>query len=90
MFLNTSRYFDISRVEVKLKDGRSVNAVTLRRLPAVEGSDREVSGKDRLDIYSQRLYNNPTFFWHIADANTELEATDLVAESGRIISVPEK
>jgi hypothetical protein len=29
-------------------------------------------------------------FWHLADANTELEANELVKETGRIIKVPEQ
>lgn len=90
MFLDTSRYVDIRTVEVKTRDGRTAKAVILRRLPSVEGNETEVTGNDRLDIYAQRLYNNPTLFWHIADANTELEANDLVSEPGQIILIPEK
>jgi hypothetical protein len=39
---------------------------------------------------AQRTYDNPTFFWHIADANTELAARDLVQEIGRSVQVPEQ
>lgn len=90
MFLESSRYFNVKTVEVKTKDGRTVKAVKLRRLPSTKGNDTEVKGNDRLDIIAQRLYNNATMFWHPADANTELEANDLVKKSGRIIKIPEK
>ena len=45
---------------------------------------------DRLDIIAQRQYNDPTWFWHIADANTDLEANNLVRETLRVIVVPQQ
>ena len=90
MFLETSRYYRVAQVEATAKGGRAVKAVKLRRLPAVSGYPTVVKEHDRLDILSQRRYDNPTMFWHIADANTELEATDLASEPGRIINVPER
>ncbi|HBB35912.1 MAG TPA: hypothetical protein DDZ80_00540 [Cyanobacteria bacterium UBA8803] len=88
MFLETSRYFRQKQVNVVTKDGRTVKAVSLRRLPTVNGEPKFVEESDRLDIIAQRQYQNPTQFWHIADANTELAANDLVQEVGRIIQVP--
>ncbi|MND08690.1 hypothetical protein D3C83_314850 [compost metagenome] len=38
----------------------------------------EVKGTDRLDLMAHRKYQDGTKFWHIADANTELEASRLV------------
>lgn len=90
MFLESSRYYKQRTVDAVLKDGRSVKAVTLRRLPVVEGKETVIKGNDRLDIISQRQYGNPAMFWHIADANTELEANDLVKKAGRIIILPEE
>jgi hypothetical protein len=100
MFTQSSRYFSLKTVEVKDEKGRTVNAVVLRRLPSVGGVPTEVKGNDRLDVMSHRRYKDGTKFWHIADANTELEANDLVetksranplvAEETRIIIVPEK
>ncbi len=90
MFLDSSRYNKQKVVEGVTKDGRTVKVVTLRRPPAVSGKPTVVMGNDRLDIMAQRQYNNPTMFWHIADANTELQANDLVKETGRIIKVPEQ
>ena len=44
---------------------------------------------DRLDVLAQQNYGDGTKFWHIADANTELEANDLVAEPGATVNLPE-
>jgi hypothetical protein len=90
MFLESSRYHQLKVVDAVTKDGRTVRAVTLRRLPRPSGMPLVVKGDDRLDIIAQRQYNEPTWFWHIADANTELEANDLVKEAGRIINIPEQ
>jgi hypothetical protein len=87
MFLKTSRYYKQKVVE---SEAKAVKAITLRQLPAIEGNPVTVQGKHRLDIISQQQYNNPTMFWHIADANSELQANDLVKETGRIIDVPER
>ncbi len=88
MFLETSRYFRQKQVDVVTKDGRTIKALRLRRLPTVNGELTAIEESDRLDIIAQRQYQNPTWFWHIADANTELEANDLVKEVGRVIQIP--
>ena len=90
MFLGSSRYNQQKTVEAVMKDGRRVKAVTIRRLPAIDGSPVIVKGNDRLDIMALLQYNEPTKAWHIADANSELEAGALVKETGRVIKVPEK
>jgi len=98
MFLESSRYYKQTVVDTVTKDtsflkkglGRTVRAITLRRLSAVSGQSTVVKGNDRLDIMAQRQYGNPTMFWHIADANTELQANDLVREAGLEIEVPEQ
>jgi hypothetical protein len=100
VFTASSRYLNLKTVEVEIKNGRKINAVVLRRLPYVAGVPTEPKGNDRLDVMSQRLYKDPTKFWHIADANTELQANDLVnpkppanpllAEESRVILVPDK
>jgi len=78
MFEENSRYIKCPVVEVETAKGKKVNAVKLRRLPYVPGNLTEVKGTDRLDIMAFRKYNDGTRSWHIADANTELEANDLV------------
>lgn len=100
MFDESSRYAKQKTVEVELANGRVAQAVSLRRIPPTEGVITEVKGGDRLDIMALRKYKNSAKFWHIADANTEVEANDLVqAEpvenplvppAARTIFVPEK
>ena len=90
MFIKTSRYYKIAQTETKTKAGRTLKVLKLRRLPITEGVDTSIKDNDRLDIIAQRLYDIPTRFWHAADANTELQANDLVSEVGRTIKIPEK
>ncbi len=89
MFLESSRYHRVRKDETAAT-GRVVKVIMLRRLPDVTGSPVTMKENDRLDIMSHRLYDDPTMFWHIADANTELEAGELVKEPGRTIHVPEQ
>jgi hypothetical protein len=89
MFLQSSRYFKVRKAETTTKDGRVARAVRLRHLLTTGGKAFVVQENDRLDILAQRLYEDPTMFWHIADANTELQAGDLITEPGRTINVPE-
>jgi hypothetical protein len=95
VFLENSRYFDVKTVEAKDAKGRKVTAVKLRRLPFAAGTPTVVKGNDRLDVMAQRRYSDGTKFWHIADANTELEANNLIEpraqdKEARVIDVPEK
>lgn len=90
MFLKNSRYFGLKTVTGKDRSGRSVQAVTLRRLPATPGIELQVQNKDQLDVLAESRYKDPTRYWHIADANSELEANELVRTTGRRILVPEK
>lgn len=90
MFLDTSRYFQVEAETVADRDGREVRAVKLRRLPYVPGAPRAVKDNDRLDVIAQRQYGDATRFWHVADANTELEAGKLLAEAGATVLVPDK
>ncbi|MCP4117241.1 MAG: hypothetical protein GY737_17965 [Desulfobacteraceae bacterium] len=89
MFSKSSRYYSQKVVDTVTKEGRTVKAVTLRRLPSVTGESTVVKGNDRLDIMAGRRYDNGAMFWHVADANTRLQANDLVKEPGRTIKVPE-
>ncbi|HEX8243356.1 MAG TPA: hypothetical protein VF541_07665 [Longimicrobium sp.] len=89
MFLENSRYARVPTVAVALPDGREVTAVTLRRLPATDGEAYTTAGGDRLDLLAFRRYADPTRYWHVADANTELRAPLLTAAANRTIRVPE-
>lgn len=80
MFESNSRYLKCPVVEVENDKGETVQAVKLRRLPFVDGNMTPVAGTDRLDVMAHRRYTDGTKFWHIADANTELEASTLVTQ----------
>jgi nucleoid-associated protein YgaU len=90
MFLENSRYIQVSQSTVRTHHGREVRALRLRRLPASPGADHIVQGNDRLDVIAQRRYGDSTYFWHIADSNTELYAPDLLRPTLRVIRVPEQ
>jgi hypothetical protein len=90
MFLPNSRYAKTPEVQAEDADGRIVKAVKRRGLPAVTGDPAQVQGQDKLDIIALRTYQDATMYWHIADANTELEAPELTRVAGRIIEVPSK
>ena len=99
MFDPNSRYVNEQIVEVETAKGKKANAVKLRRLPYTPGNLTEIRGTDRLDIMAERKYQDDTKFWHLADANSELEANTLVEskrpenplslEGARFILVPE-
>ena len=78
MFLSNSRYAKTPQVAITLSDGTPGLAVQLRILPQTEGDDTTVTTGDRLDLIADREYSDGTRFWHIADANTELEANNLL------------
>ena len=78
MFDANSRYAKSPAVETETASSKKATAIKLRRLPYAPGNLTEVKGTDRLDLMSHRKFKDGTKFWHIADANTELEANDLV------------
>lgn len=90
MFLKNSRYYNQHTVDVPLKNRCVVKAVTLRRLPPTEGEVITTKGNDQLDIMAFRQFGDATMFWHIADANSELEAGKLLKKPGRTILQPEQ
>lgn len=90
MLRDNSRYARLRQVTVSTRAGREVNAVVLRRLPPTAGERHVVAGNDCLDIMAQRQYSDATRFWHVADANSELEARNLLETPNRVIQVPEQ
>jgi len=88
MFLKNSRYFGLPTIIAQDRSGREAVAVKLRRLPATDGDAVAILGHDRLDVMSDAQYRDATRYWHIADANTELEAEELTRTTGRVIAVP--
>lgn len=88
MFLDSSRYAKVPQETVATRDGRSVAALVLRRLPPTPGEPYAVKDDDRLDVLAQQRLADGTRFWRIADANSALEARTLTAEPGDVIAIP--
>ncbi|MBN8511117.1 MAG: hypothetical protein J0L57_21215 [Burkholderiales bacterium] len=88
MFLPNSRYAKVATVTTRLATGEEVVALKLRKPMPVAGEPRSVLAGDRLDIVAQQTYAEPTWFWHIADANTALDSRELVAVPGDTVDVP--
>ena len=80
MFLNTSRYIKVPNVQLMLSDGTQVNAVKLRMIPTTQGQPTLVNTNDRLDVMSERSYGDSARYWHIADANTEMDSNKLLEQ----------
>lgn len=78
MFLPSSRYANIPQCQTTLADGSTATAVKLRMLPEVTGDLTTMNDNDRLDIIAGQEYGDATMFWHIADANSELSAPNLL------------
>ena len=88
MFLDKSRYAKLPQDEVTTGAGRKAMAIRLRRLPAPSGDPASVKQDDRLDLLAQRHLGDGTKFWHIADANTKIEARELVARTLDTVKIP--
>lgn len=90
MFLRHSRYAHLPTVAVPDPHGGEgqVALVKLRPLPATPGEPRAVRAPDALDALAEAAYGDATRYWHIADANTEIEAARLTRRPGRVIQVP--
>jgi hypothetical protein len=88
MFLENSRYFKVPTVVAPAGQGRTAAALKLRPLEAPPGELCTVAAHERLDILAYHQYSDGTKFWHIADANTELEAAALVSQPGAALLKP--
>ncbi|GGX79774.1 hypothetical protein GCM10007160_03980 [Litchfieldella qijiaojingensis] len=90
MFGNDSRYKNLPTVTLGTENGEAVAAVKLRVLGQPRSRPAMVTQGDQLDVISQRRFKSATRYWHIADANSELEANSLTDEAGRMIQTPEE
>lgn len=88
MFLRNSRYYGLPTVTATDRAGNAVVAVRLRPLPGTAGDPVGVRSHDQLDVMCELRYRDATRYWHVADANAELEANALVRTIGRVIDVP--
>jgi hypothetical protein len=88
VFLDSSRYAKVRMVNVQAGGGRTMSALALRRLPMTSGEPHAVTDNDRLDLLAHSVVADGTRWWHVADANTALDARELTAEMGAVIRVP--
>jgi len=89
MFLKNSRYAGLPTERISTPEG-SVELVRLRALPPTTGQPHALQSHEQLDALSEQHYGgDASRFWHIADANSELEAAALSRQPGRLINLPE-
>lgn len=89
MFLKNSRYAALPTVPVPNPHGTGeVAMVKLRPLARTTGEPTEVRATDQLDAMAEARHGDATRYWHVADANSELEAAELTRRPGRVIAVP--
>ncbi len=90
MFSKRSRYRKVEQITTVDDRGQAVVAIKLRTLGEPAAKPAKVIQGDQLDVISERRYRDGAGYWHIADANSELEAAALVTEPARTIKVPER
>jgi hypothetical protein len=88
MIFKGSRYADVKTYTVTGPGGKTVTALGIRLIPPTPaGFFVTASAAQRLDHLAFNFYRNPEKFWLIADANTEMDAEDLL-EPGRSLAIP--
>jgi hypothetical protein len=89
MFARGSRYERVPQGQWRDATGAAHPFVLLRVIPTPRAlqSHRVVDG-DRLDLLAYRYFGDPEQFWRICDGNAALWPDDLLAESGRTLSIP--
>lgn len=71
--------------------GGMQNVFDIRPTPATSGVLRFTpTDSDRLDLLAWRFYRDPTVFWKICDASTELNPFDVVEPGDPIVIPPDK
>jgi|SRR5215471_12793272 len=92
LFPPSSRYYGISTATITGPDGEVEIYLKRRFLPAIDGSvslqQHLVTEGERLDHIAFSFLADPEQFWRIADANTEMNASMLAAEPGRVLRIP--
>ena len=89
MFEPGSRYEAMGVYTVKLKDGRTVNAVRLPLSQAgpLMGFHRRLIGQ-RLDHIASYFLKDATAFWKLCDANNSMSPDGLAAHD--LVGIPRK
>jgi nucleoid-associated protein YgaU len=88
MIFKGSRYEKVPVYQVTGPNGQTISVLGIRFIPATPaGFLHTFKADERLDILAFNFYRNPEKFWLIADANTEMDADDLL-EPGRLLHIP--
>ena len=88
MIFKGSRYDKTPVDQVTLANGQRVSALGIRFIPPTRaGYYHTFAAGERLDTLAYNFYRNPEKFWLIADANTEMDAEDLM-QPGRQLLIP--
>lgn len=92
LFPPTSRYFGIAAATLTASNGEIEIYLRRRFLPPLESfislQQHTIAQSERLDHLAFRYLGDPEQFWRIADANTAMNASDLVDPAGRTIQIP--
>ena len=92
LFPPTSRYYGIPAATIVMETGVTEIYLQRRFLPPLESirtlQTHTVAQGERLDHIAFRTLGLPEQFWRIADANTEMDASQLTAVPGRKIRIP--
>jgi hypothetical protein len=88
-FFKGSRYEHVGEVELLDGEGRLVRCKRTRFIPDTPARLAHlVADHDRIDLLAHRYFRDSERFWRICDANRALWPPDLLAETGRTISIP--
>lgn len=88
MIFKGSRYQNVKVLTVAGPNGQPVRALGIRLIPPTPaGFFHTFGAHERLDLLANQYYRNPEKFWLIADANTEMDAEDLL-QPGRQLAIP--
>ncbi|MEO6276472.1 LysM domain-containing protein [Roseateles sp.] len=87
MFLKNSRYYKLP-THTTVVDDRPVALLNWRRLPTTTGEAAIVKAHDQLDALAEQRYADAARYWHIADANSALQAHELTELPGSEIQLP--
>jgi len=83
-----SRYVGTAVLSADDGRGGAEQVLDLRAVPMTSSVLRVVaSDADRLDLLAFRYYRDPTWFWRICDATTELDPFDVLVP-GRPVPIP--
>ena len=90
MFFKGSRYEQVPNKEYEAADGRTIRFKALRAISTPPGITKHVVDEgERMDHVAFDEFRDPELFWRICDANLAVEPTDLTAEPGRVLDIPE-